>query len=277
MRSSVAPWLIPFHQCWAPFGLMRAVAAATTIARWPRVVVRVWWTLWIGMWAAWWISVGVGMSADTAGRGADGWVRGADATFRGLATLAALAAIVLVIALTRARRARRAEPPVARTWAELRGGGLDFASRVSVAVCLLAALPVCWVGSIYLGSGPLSVTLSRDELVGSWHDAAGARVTFTADGRFGANGLPGSWWQQADPDHLPAPIAERWSGQGRWTYEEGTLELTGYADVGPQPPSATPEFALHELRPKGSHTDPRLVAHLGGPGGGLRYELRKAE
>lgn len=274
-RSAVAPWLIPFHQWWAPFGLMRAIVGATTTGAWPRVALRMWWTLWIGMWTAWWFSVWVGLSADSAGRGADVWVRGADAAFRALATLAGCAAIVLVVTLTRARQARRAEPAAERTWAQLRRDELDFASRTSVAVCLLAALPACWIGSTYLDSGPLSVALSRDELVGTWHDPAGAGVTLTADGLFSARGLPGSRWQLGDPDRLPPPISERCSGQGHWTYTKGTLTLTGPDRDSSRSPSTPPEFTLEDLRPKGSHTDPRLVVHLGDPDGGLRYELRK--
>ncbi|MFI6580192.1 DUF4328 domain-containing protein [Embleya sp. NPDC050493] len=274
-RSAIAPWLIPVHQWWAPFGLMRAIVAATATAAWLRAVLRAWWTLWIGMWTAWWTSVGVGLSADSAGRGADAWVRGADATFRAVAVLAALAAIVLVGGLTRARAGCRAEPAVERTWAELHGDGLDFASRASVVACCFLALPVCWVGSVYVATGPLSVTLSHDEFVGTWHDTAGAVVTLTADGRFVAHGLPGLPWQRSEPDHLPVPLGERWSGEGRWTYEKGALTLSGPAVDGSQSPSAPREFALEALRPRGSHGHPRLFTEIGDPDRSLRYELRK--
>ncbi|MFE2864824.1 DUF4328 domain-containing protein [Embleya sp. NPDC059259] len=274
-RSPVAPWLIPFHQCWAPYGLMRAIVAGCAGGARLRVVLRVWWTLWIGMWAAWWTSVGMGLFADSDGRGADSWVIGADATFRAAAVAAAVAAIVLVLALTRAQHALRAEPPADRTWAELRRNGLDFTTPAVVVVCCLGALPMCWVGTVYVATGPLSVTLSHDEFVGTWHDAGGGRVSLTADGRFVANGLPGRDWQENHPEHLPVPIAERWSGEGRWTYDEGTLTLTTRPAAGSQSPPALPEFYLDGLRPRGARAHPRLITELGDPDQSMRYELRK--
>lgn len=114
-----------------------------------------------------------------------------------------------------------------------------------------------WIGSTYLEYGPLSVAVSPDELVGTRHDPTGARATLTADGRFDANGLPGSQCQHSDPTHLPAPIDQRWPGQGRRTYERGTLTLTAPARDDRQPPSTPPEFTLEELQPRGSHQAPR--------------------
>ncbi|MFD4738713.1 hypothetical protein ACFWNQ_15270 [Streptomyces virginiae] len=107
--------------------------------------------------------------------------------------------------------------------------------------------------------------IGPEAMTGTWVDHTGNTLVFTADGRVTASGVGGR--SSHDYPGNPSPSC---SGSGTWVYEGGR-------DVWAQkvrvdiPGCGWPAWGVD-----GTAREPRIHQHIGDPGSGERYKLRKA-
>ncbi|WP_327382717.1 MULTISPECIES: hypothetical protein [unclassified Streptomyces] len=101
-------------------------------------------------------------------------------------------------------------------------------------------------------------------LPGSWIDHTGNRLVFTSDGRVTASGVGGR-----SPNDYPGDPSPSCSGSGTWVYEGGRDVWTQKVRVD-IPGCSWPAWDVG-----GTAREPRIHQHVGGPGSGELYKLRK--
>ncbi|MGW3321875.1 hypothetical protein [Streptomyces virginiae] len=107
--------------------------------------------------------------------------------------------------------------------------------------------------------------IGPETMTGTWVDHTGNTLVFTADGRVTASGVGGR--SSHDYPGNPSPSC---SGSGTWVYEGGR-------DVRAQrvrvdiPGCSWPAWGVD-----GTAREPRIHQHIGDPGSGESYKLRKA-
>ncbi|MFE5858951.1 hypothetical protein ACFQ77_00150 [Streptomyces virginiae] len=106
--------------------------------------------------------------------------------------------------------------------------------------------------------------IGPEAMTGTWVDHTGNTLVFTADGRVTASGVGG----RSSHDH-PGNPSPSCSGSGTWVYDGGR-------DVWAQkvrvdiPGCGWPAWGVD-----GTAREPRIHQHIGDPGSGERYKLRK--
>ncbi|MET9690395.1 hypothetical protein ABZY81_18255 [Streptomyces sp. NPDC006514] len=100
---------------------------------------------------------------------------------------------------------------------------------------------------------------------GTWFDHTGHRLVFTADGRVTASGVGGR-----SPHDYPSDPSPSCSGSGTWVYEGGRDVWTQKVRVD-IPGCSWPAWGV-----SGTAREPRIHQHVGDPGSGELYKLRKA-
>ncbi|MCX4716651.1 hypothetical protein [Streptomyces virginiae] len=107
--------------------------------------------------------------------------------------------------------------------------------------------------------------IGPEAMTGTWVDHTGNTLVFTADGRVTASGVGGR--SSHDYPGNPSPSC---SGSGTWVYEGGR-------DIWAQkvrvdiPGCGWPAWGVD-----GTAREPRIHQHIGDPGSGEKYKLRKA-
>ncbi|WKD31968.1 hypothetical protein [Streptomyces xanthophaeus] len=100
---------------------------------------------------------------------------------------------------------------------------------------------------------------------GTWFDHTGNTLVFTPDGRVTASGVGG----RSSFDH-PGDPSPSCSGSGTWVYEGGRDVWTQKVRID-IPGCGRPAWDVG-----GTAREPRIQQHVGGPGSGELYKLRKA-
>ncbi|MCM9082545.1 hypothetical protein L1606_31440 [Streptomyces spororaveus] len=107
--------------------------------------------------------------------------------------------------------------------------------------------------------------IGPQNMVGAWFDHTGNTLVFTSDGRVTASGVGG----RAAVDH-PSDPSPSCSGSGTWSYESGRDAWAQKVRVD-VPGCSWPAWGVD-----GTAREPRIHQHIGGPGSGELYRLRKA-
>ncbi|GHI66899.1 hypothetical protein Snoj_08170 [Streptomyces nojiriensis] len=100
---------------------------------------------------------------------------------------------------------------------------------------------------------------------GSWIDHTGNTLVFTSDGRVTASGVGGR-----SPNDYPGDPSPSCSGSGTWVYEGGRDVWTQKVRID-IPGCGWPAWGVG-----GTAREPRIHQHVGDPGSGELYKLRKA-
>lgn len=124
-------------------------------------------------------------------------------------------------------------------------------------------------GALGLATGVLPAyeppVIGPRSLAGTWVDHTGGTLAFTPDGRVTASRVgPHS------PGGPPAEVPWRCSGSGTWSYEPGRDARSQRVRV-EVPGCPWPAWGVG-----GTEERPRLLQHVGEPGSGRLYQLRRA-
>ncbi|MEU3776908.1 hypothetical protein AB0F11_27600 [Streptomyces sp. NPDC032472] len=101
-------------------------------------------------------------------------------------------------------------------------------------------------------------------MAGTWIDHTSGTLEFTPDGRVTASGVG-----EHAPDDHPSGPSRRCSGSGTWSYEPGRDVWTQEVRI------RVPGCSRQAWSVGGTDRNPRLLQHVGHPGSGKLYQLRK--
>ncbi|MFK0257068.1 hypothetical protein [Streptomyces sp. NPDC090445] len=108
-------------------------------------------------------------------------------------------------------------------------------------------------------------SITRADVVGTWSDNRGGRLTFEADGRVTAGGISRPGLGDGTSDAV-----QGCSGSGTWTFTAGRRNTWGQR-VG----TSIPGCGLPDWRVAGKPGSPQLYRYVGDPDDGQLYELDK--
>ncbi|MFE2857214.1 hypothetical protein ACFXJO_39615 [Streptomyces lavendulae] len=108
-------------------------------------------------------------------------------------------------------------------------------------------------------------SIGATAMVGTWVDHTSGTLVFTSDGRVTASGVG-----DHAPDDPPGGPSRTCSGSGTWSYEPGRDARTQEVRVR-VPGCSWPVWSVG-----GTDRTPRIYLHVGRPGSGKLYQLRKA-
>ncbi|MFD8293234.1 hypothetical protein ACFV2B_34065 [Streptomyces lavendulae] len=108
-------------------------------------------------------------------------------------------------------------------------------------------------------------SIGATAMAGTWGDHTSGTLVFTSDGRVTASGVG-----DHAPDDPPGGPSRTCSGSGTWSYEPGRDARTQEVRVR-VPGCSWPVWSVG-----GTDRTPRIYLHVGRPGSGRLYQLRKA-
>ncbi|MFD8026480.1 hypothetical protein ACFV6G_39455 [Streptomyces lavendulae] len=150
-----------------------------------------------------------------------------------------------------ARLRRRALVGKVALWGAALVAGTGLLGTLGLAVGLLPAYEPPSIGAT--------------AMAGTWVDHTSGTLVFTSDGRVTASGVG-----DHAPDDPPGGPSRTCSGSGTWSYEPGRDVRTQEVRVR-VPGCSWPVWSVG-----GTDRTPRIYLHVGRPGSGKLYQLRKA-
>ncbi|MGW1641340.1 hypothetical protein [Streptomyces lavendulae] len=150
-----------------------------------------------------------------------------------------------------ARLRRRALVGKVALWGAVLVAGTGLLGTLGLAVGLLPAYEPPSIGAT--------------AMAGTWVDHTSGTLVFTSDGRVTASGVG-----DHAPDDPPGGPSRTCSGSGTWSYEPGRDARTQEVRVR-VPGCSWPVWSVG-----GTDRTPRIYLHVGRPGSGKLYQLRKA-
>jgi hypothetical protein len=221
---TIAGWLCPVACAWIPYRITAEILRASSIPASATpvpvsvpsatVLLRWWWTLWIGMWVALWAFLVVYLRASNSGWGVTTPQVLLDLAFQLLSIAAAACTIAVVVVITRLQVQRAAEPDVpSGQLPKSAPRGLMAATAAAAILAspfLLFALFIGAQDTTSLLLTPADLAPATAQITGTWHASDGGVLVFSGNGQFTATGLS---MNLANGD---APTVTRWSGTGTW-------------------------------------------------------------
>jgi Domain of unknown function (DUF4328) len=215
---TLAGWVCPVAWFWVPYRITAEILAASarpttgiparlTAGRATMALLRTWWALWLGTWAAGWSFI-----VAYIGNGDLGVTRAqqvVDLVFDLVGIGAAGCAVSVVTIITRSQARRNAEWAF-RPETVPRAGPpavLALSGILLLPLVLLLAFGLATTGWLL---PPAQLMPTQAEIVGTWRADDGGTLVFHADGQFSATGL------SADLSSGGTQVTTRWSGTGQW-------------------------------------------------------------
>jgi len=224
---TLAGWVCLVAGLWVPYvisaEILRASARPTAgtadgppPASYMVAGVRVWWTLWLGSWLAWWCFV-VDYAIDSSSHlGATTSQQLLGAVFDLLSIGAAGCAIAVITIITRLQASRATEQAfLPDTIADRREARVLLLTGVPLVPAVLVILFGIATSGFLLPPAALLPTPS--EVVGTWWASDGGTLVFYPDGSFSASRLT------VDP-LTGTTVSALWSGSGDWAISAGACD-----------------------------------------------------